>query len=137
MLQAGARAVLAPLWSVDEKATYLLIVRFWQEWLPHMESEPPAAALARAQSWLRTVTNGQLQKWHNFLATIVQGQHGVGSPTPAYEAGEEALLVGETHLTAGGAEWQVRADARQSDTDPDACPYADSIYWAGFQLTGW
>jgi CHAT domain-containing protein/tetratricopeptide (TPR) repeat protein len=137
MLQAGAQAILAPLWSVDEKATYLLVVRFGQEWLPHMESEAPAAALARAQSWLRTVTNSQLQKWHNFPAPTLQRQCGEESQASTYEEGEKALSVGETHLTAGGAEWQVRADARQPDTDPDAYPYADPIYWAGFQLTGW
>jgi CHAT domain-containing protein len=134
MVQAGARAVLAPLWSVDAKATYLLIVCFGQEWLPHMESEPPAKALARAQYWLRMVTNSQLQKWHNYPATTVQGQ---GSQVPAYEAGKIELSVGETHLTAAGAKTQVRADARQPDANPDACPYADPIYWAGFQLTGW
>lgn len=55
-LQAGAQAVLAALWPVDDEATYLLMVRFAQEWLPRIGQEPPAAALARAQYWLRTVT---------------------------------------------------------------------------------
>lgn len=63
MLQAGAEAVLAALWPVDDRATYLLITRFAQEWLPRMETEPPAAALARAQKWLRSVTNRELQVW--------------------------------------------------------------------------
>jgi CHAT domain-containing protein len=48
MIQAGARAVLAALWSVDDQSTYLLMVRFAREWLPRMEQEPPTAALARA-----------------------------------------------------------------------------------------
>jgi CHAT domain-containing protein len=63
MLSAGAKAVLASLWSVDDRATYLLMVRFAQEWFPHMGKEPPAAALARAQDWLRTVTNADLLAW--------------------------------------------------------------------------
>jgi CHAT domain-containing protein len=48
MLQAGADAVLASLWSVDDKATYLLMMRLAQEWFPQMTRESPAAALARA-----------------------------------------------------------------------------------------
>ncbi len=103
MVQAGAVAVLASLWRVDDKATYLLMVRFAQEWLPHMQSEPPAAALARAQRWLRTVTNRELQSWR---------------------------------YGAADAEEKVRMAAMQQD-DPDACPYADPVYWAGFQITGW
>ena len=46
MLQAGARAVMASLWSIDDKATYLFIIRFAQEWFPNLQTEPPAAALA-------------------------------------------------------------------------------------------
>ena len=34
MLQAGAQAVLGAQWSVDDKATYLLMTRFAQEWFP-------------------------------------------------------------------------------------------------------
>lgn len=103
MVQAGAQAVLASLWKVDEKATYLLMVRFAQEWFPKMHSEPPAVALARAQHWLRTATNRKLQQWRFGLSD---------------------------------AEETVRAAAGQQD-DPDACPYADPFYWAGFQITGW
>ena len=63
MLQAGAQAVMGSLWSVDDRATYLLMVRFAQEWLPVMYAESPAKALARAQTWLRTVTNRDLAGW--------------------------------------------------------------------------
>ena len=64
VLQSGAKAVLASLWSVDDRAISLLMVRFAQEWLPRMEKkEAPAAALARAQHWLRTVTNRELEEW--------------------------------------------------------------------------
>jgi CHAT domain-containing protein len=56
MLQAGAQAVMASLWPAHDRATYLLIVRFAQEWFPNKHTEPPAAALARAQQWLRHVT---------------------------------------------------------------------------------
>src|SRR5260370_8480733 len=64
MLQAGAAAVLAALWAVDDRATYLLMVRFALEWFPHLDNEPPAAAFGRAQRWLRTVPNRELQAVH-------------------------------------------------------------------------
>ena len=63
MLQAGADAVLAALWPVDDRATYLLMVRFVQEWFPTMQWEPPAAALARTQRWMCAVTWGELRAW--------------------------------------------------------------------------
>src|SRR5258708_30445810 len=48
MLQAGAAAILASLWSVDDQATYLLMVRFALEWFPQLHMDPPATALAPA-----------------------------------------------------------------------------------------
>jgi CHAT domain-containing protein/tetratricopeptide (TPR) repeat protein len=114
MVQAGAQAVLAAQWAVDDKATYLLMVRFAQEWLPHQESEPPAATLARAQRWLRTVKNGELQTWR-------------ASDLPT-------LTVEVSRYGMGEAELRVQAGGRNA---PDACPYADPIFWAGFQITGW
>lgn len=65
VLEAGADAAMGALWSVDDKATYLLVVRFAQLWLPQMESLAPAIALAQAQRWLRTVTNAQLRAWRH------------------------------------------------------------------------
>lgn len=59
---------------------------------------------------------------------------------------EERELVGATKLAAVrgrgsrydaiDAESLVRTGARRQN-DPDARPYADPIYWAGFQITGW
>ena len=60
--------MLGAQWSVDDKATYLLMVRFAQEWFPRRDREPPAAALARAARWLRGVTNRELRKWESQLA---------------------------------------------------------------------
>ena len=62
MLQAGADAVLATLWPVDDRATYLLMVRFAREWFATMDWEPPAAALGRAQRWMSTPHLGRLAR---------------------------------------------------------------------------
>ena len=126
MLQAGAQAVLGALWPVDDKATYLLMVRYIQEWLPAMNHEPPAAALARAQRWLRTVTNRELRQWE---ATSVP------SPGLETEAGSVTVRGGGTRF--GIAEAQERLIASASLQADDACPYADPIFWSAFTITGW
>ena len=106
-LQAGVRAVLAPLWSVDDHATYLLITRFAREYLP-TGRVTPAVALARAQAWLRAVTNGE-------LALDLADE-----PSDRYSAGLAQ------QLTAGIF----------AQRDPAAHPYADPIFWSGFQTYG-
>ena len=136
MLQAGVISVLAALWAVDDKATYLLMTRFAQEWFPRMHEESPAPALARAQHWLRTVTNRELQDWQAALPQF---------PLPQQERREYMDMVDTQQLVAVRghsyrldmmqAQEYVR-DTAEEDT-PDARPYADAYYWAGFQLTGW
>jgi CHAT domain-containing protein len=124
MLQAGARSVMAPLWAVDDRATYLLMVRFMQEWLPVMDQASPTGALSRAQSWLRSVTNRELVAW----AVPEVG-------------GSEATLVSVRgrgdRYSMSEAEQLVTGLARRSDPgDLDETPYADPIFWAGFQVLG-
>ncbi len=146
MLQAGARAVLATLWPVDDKATYLLMVRFAQEWLPRMTQEAPAAALARAQRWLRTVTNQDLQLWQASIAQAYQPlASATSSAAPALEPAAVLPGVPAEQLVAvrgGGVRFDtMQAQERIRETaeegPPEACPYADPYYWAAFQLIGW
>ncbi len=51
LLLAGSASVIATLWPVDDAATALLMVKFYEEHLGG--GLPPAAALRRAQLWLR------------------------------------------------------------------------------------
>ncbi|HEY0754060.1 MAG TPA: CHAT domain-containing protein [Ktedonobacteraceae bacterium] len=143
MLQAGASAILASLWSVDDRATYLLMVRFALEWFPQMHTEPPAIALARAQRWLRTVTNQELLLWQATISSLaVKASH---QATRSTAVANGHALVSSAHLAAvrGRAN---RFDALQAqeiiqssaeELAPGNCPYADPYYWAGFQITGW
>lgn len=126
ILQAGANAVMGSLWSVSDKATYLLMVRFAQEWLPGMESEPPAAALARAQHWLRTVTNDELQQWRamNVLMPAVEARREAGSEEPeedpwTKEERELAVQAGAEKYSGGESEFLIRSVARRLN-DPNA-----------------
>jgi CHAT domain-containing protein/tetratricopeptide (TPR) repeat protein len=143
MLQAGAAAILASLWAVDDRATYLLMVRFALEWFPKMNDEPPASVLANAQRWLRTVTNRELQAWQSYTSPIPTA---VNQPAAGTEISEgDYVPVNATQLVtvrgranrfdAAQAQDIIQADAEE--LAPDACPYADPYYWAGFQITGW
>ena len=143
MLQAGAAAVLAALWAVDDRATYLLIIRFAQEWFPHMYDEAPAAALARAQQWLRTVTNHELQTWQ---AEVPPQPKRIDKPVMAFEAREGEYALVSPHQLVAVRGRANRFDALQAEEiiqvgveeqDQDLHPYADPYYWAGFQITGW
>src|SRR5581483_1102358 len=139
LIQAGARAVLASLWPVDDRATYLLMTCFAQEWLPNVDAEPPAAALARAQRWLRTVTNRELQQWE--AALLPQEWKGAveaelppsGDMAPASQTGEP--LPSSFRYDSSDARMIIRGIA--SSHEPDERPFADPMYWAGFQITGW
>jgi len=55
MLQAGARGVISALWPIDSFATLLLVARFYE--CLRDDGLAPAAALGRAQCWLRDTTN--------------------------------------------------------------------------------
>jgi CHAT domain-containing protein len=119
-----------------------------QEWLPRMAQEPPAAALARAQRWLRTVTVRELQQWHarDVPLSTEEERRESGTNNPAHAPEAQDFLPHFTDMSIVSkrssrydidqAQWQVRAKAKTS-IDPDARPYADPIYWAGFQVTGW
>ena len=67
--------------------------------------EPPAAALARAQRWLRTITNRELQMWRatNILTPTIEERREAGSEgplngIPGYE--KERELGGPAKLVA-------------------------------------
>ena len=125
MLEAGAEAVLASLWSVHPRATYLLITRFAQEWLPDMKNVSPADALARAQYWLRTVTNSGLLTWYN-----------ESIPTPTEQELWQITDAGEKEQ----AEELIQAKEvieELAQSNLEAVPFADPYFWAGFQIMGW
>ncbi|MBD2415598.1 CHAT domain-containing protein [Nostoc calcicola FACHB-3891] len=58
-LKAGSSSVVSSLWSVDDFATALLMIRFYD----NLPSLPVAQALCEAQHWLRNATQPDLIKW--------------------------------------------------------------------------
>jgi len=93
-LYAGARAVLASQWPVDDAATFLLMQEFYRTLVNGAE---PAAALHTAQIWLRELNR---EETHQLVTELTEGGEPVTLPEgerpythPRYWAGF-ALYVG-------------------------------------------
>jgi CHAT domain-containing protein len=148
MIEAGAKAVMASFWPVDDEATFLLMARFAQVWFSNMQSMSPAEALASAQHWLRTVSNRELQTWsidirpllaetpaESLLDGVLQNNT-VGKDTlsPVSEQPVPARSRSPRYTISEAGE-RVRKVRRAGG--PDVRPFAEPFYWAGFQITGW
>ena len=82
-LSAGARAVLASQWPVEDLPTLLLMQRFYAE-LERLGDA--AAALRAAQGWLRCLTAGEAAaRWQDSLAPALPG---TANPFLSLPAGE-------------------------------------------------
>jgi CHAT domain-containing protein/tetratricopeptide (TPR) repeat protein len=107
----GARSVVLSLWAVDDRATSLLMVRFYANLLgrrPGLEKPmPKSEALHEAKRWLRHLKEDQV--------------------APALE-----------ELNRGGARLLVTEDSPpRSDKEEKAHrPYSHPSYWSAFILIG-
>ncbi|WP_377479253.1 MAG: CHAT domain-containing protein [Microcoleus anatoxicus] len=63
-LYAGSMNVVSSLWAVDDFATAILMIKFYQE-LPQADSV--AIALNAAQNWMRAVTREDFEVWVGLL----------------------------------------------------------------------
>lgn len=59
LIAKGAQAVLASLWSVDDKSTALLMGRLYKNMMS--DNLAPSAALLEAQAWLRSTSLSELK----------------------------------------------------------------------------
>jgi CHAT domain-containing protein len=137
-LQAGAAGVIASLWAVDDRATYLLMSRFARLYLDPRRGWSPARALAEAQRWLREEVTNKLLMTYDPVGpdqASMQMQESIGefaasrlrSLRYSYESG-----LAEIHAEATARALE-KPDARQY---ADALAYADPFYWAAFAVTG-
>jgi tetratricopeptide (TPR) repeat protein len=115
LLMSGARSVCLSLWKVDDKATSLLMTRFYQNMLGKRAGlskvMPKAEALQEAKHWLRTLTVDQ-----------------VDGELAALERGEVRPLDREK-----GAPARREAPPLTSGT---VKPYENPYFWAAFVLAG-
>ena len=120
----GAETVIASLWKVDDRATALLMTRFYANWLGETASSreidgmqyepgeplPKLAALREAKGWLRSLT----------------------------VADRDRLLGGDAGLIATevSREPTPRRGRVVAAVDPQSRPYEHPYYWAAFVLYG-
>jgi CHAT domain-containing protein len=106
LLSRGARSLVVSLWKVDDTATALLMVRFYQDLLGKRDGlKAPLAkaeALREAKAWLRGLTAEQVDRETARLPKLERG-------------GERPR--------AGGAAAEVH-------------PYGHPYYWSAFILIG-
>ncbi|MEG5071281.1 CHAT domain-containing protein, partial [Microcoleus sp. B3-D2] len=72
-LYAGSMNVVSTLWAVDDFATAILMIKFYQE-LP--EADSVALALNAAQNWMRGVSNEDVRVWVKLLNLDEKWQQG-------------------------------------------------------------
>jgi len=112
-LAKGASYVISTLWTVDERSTAWLTIRFYQ----YLKAgEHPVSALKQAQNWLKQVTYRELVKWYLELAQDVNGTH----PHASEYLKDEAASI------------QQDSDKMMAIKPPFEHPY----HWAGFIITG-
>jgi CHAT domain-containing protein len=112
-LQKGARSVVLSRWKVDDAATALLMLRFYENLLGKRPGSKPlgrAAALAEAKKWLRELPRKEVE---TLVASLTHGEIR-GTLRPALSKKQAPAAK----VPAGGR------------------PYAHPYYWAAFVLVG-
>ncbi len=113
LLQKGARAVLLSRWKVDDSATALLMVRFYENVLGKrkgVEAMGRAAALREARDWLRQLPRARAEQYvASLTGGLLRGTE--GEARPLLESKKPVLPAGDR-------------------------PYEHPAYWAAFLLVG-
>jgi len=139
----GASGVLSTLWPVDDRATALLIAKFYDLHLD--DGLAPAKALRAAQDWLRAATRAGLIAYANAAGAkgrIDTAQLAKLESSLARGAPEDARFldlweaIQETVTAAAKAADDIAKRWADPGPDPNGRPFAHPYYWGGFTYTG-
>ncbi|GAC1549833.1 MAG: hypothetical protein NVS3B16_23800 [Vulcanimicrobiaceae bacterium] len=122
-VRAGFAGVVASLWPVADRATALLMARFYERWqFTQCDVAPvgderltPAAALRDASLWLRDTTNGEKRA---YFASFLP------------EVGDGARAGRMSHASASDFFQTLALE------DPAERSHAHPYYWAAFAFVG-
>jgi CHAT domain-containing protein len=123
-LLAGAPAVVASLWSVDDLSTALLMERFYRLHLagdpddPDPQPLPIAQALAQAQKWLRELDKEEAMAQVRRLQEMWRGRRG------------------QDYHRALGQHWQLEGARYWIESREEDRPFGHPFHWAAFQAVG-
>ncbi|MCC3486515.1 CHAT domain-containing tetratricopeptide repeat protein [Microcoleus sp. PH2017_14_LAR_D_A] len=110
-LLAGSPSIVSTLWEVDQLASTLLLMRFYE----NLETLSTVTALNEAQQWMRNLTSEELEALLECLKPQID-------QTFEQLSRKERTLYVDSRLNA--------ARNRQP------LPFGDPHYWAGFTLIG-
>jgi CHAT domain-containing protein len=115
LLMSGTRSVCLSLWTVNDRATSLLMTRFYQNLLGRRpglsKGMPKAEALHEAKQWLRSLTVDQID-----------------GELAALQRGDVRPLAKVDDPTSPGAPTSPKSSGIR--------PYDHPYYWAAFVLVG-
>jgi CHAT domain-containing protein len=111
-LCAGARAVISTLWAVEELATALFCIHYYQQRQAGLDRP---TAIHEAQKYLRSLTLQQILTYLQAQFTIAQASQD-----------QQSIEAVQRNLAAMAAR----------SSDPNSTPYSSPYYWAGFICQG-
>ena len=139
----GAAGVLGSLWPVEDRATALLMAKFYELHLDRSKPLPPPAALKQAQAWLRQATNAELIAY----VRAAGKKAGIEALAKTFEASLRQREA-EDPRWAALVKLVQNSKAERNNTQgiigklfggsskDEECPFAHPYYWGGFIYTG-
>jgi CHAT domain-containing protein len=128
-MYAGAPAILATLWRVDERSTLIFVEKFYQL---IQQNTPYATALKEAQLYLRRLTRNEAAA---ILARhLAKSPHAPGDGATLFQQANK-YLESPAHTAGASPQPTGPIPPLPGDADDDQ-PFADPKYWAPFVLFG-
>ena len=126
-LQLGAGGVLATLWPVSDLSTALLMAKFYD--FHRGGGLAPAAALWKAQDWLRHAGSQDLK---DYLQSAVDAGRLTKQLTGSLDELTRAARPGRSNA----APRNTGSAAQPAGDAATGAPFAHPYFWSGFTLTG-